>query len=70
MIPDENGAKVQRYQRSALEGVGIGNVLATNQLHRCWSAASGDAVTLARGGLSLVAAPRALGLIASLEFLE
>jgi hypothetical protein len=31
MIPDENGEKVQQYQRTALDGVGFGNLLATNQ---------------------------------------
>jgi hypothetical protein len=52
MIPGENGEKVQQYQCYALEGVGFGNVLATNQPRAMQSAASGGAVTLARGGLT------------------
>jgi hypothetical protein len=52
MIPDENGVKAQQYQRYALDGVGIGNLLATNQPRAMQSAASGGAVTSARGGLT------------------
>jgi hypothetical protein len=52
MIPDENGEKYQQYQRTALDGVGFGNVLATSQPRAMQSAASGGAVTSARGGLT------------------
>jgi hypothetical protein len=68
MIPCENGEKAQQYQRSALDGVGFGNLLATNQLRAMLVGSVRRRCHLgARWAHSLVAAPRALGARASLK---